>query len=149
MRGFTLIELIIVVAIIMLLGALSVPFFQSFQVSSGLYTFTDEVSRIVRYAQVSAINGQNNDDWGVYFNESNKEYTIYKGSNYALRDTNFDLVFEYREIFSISTDFVNDEIIFSQYQGLPQSSGTITITSVNNNTYQIDISNIGLINVSY
>ena len=72
MKAFTLIELLIVIAIVMILGALSVPFFQSFQVSSELYTFTDEVTRMLRYVQASAISGQSDGSWGIKFDEASR-----------------------------------------------------------------------------
>lgn len=149
MKGFTLIELIIVIFIIMILGALSVPFFQSFQVSSELYTLTDEVTRTLRNARVSAAAGQNSSKWGVKFDDSNKKFTLYKGNDFNTRDLDYDLVFNYKTIFSISTDFTNDEINFDQYTALPSTQGTITLTSQNNQTHQITINSIGVIDASF
>lgn len=156
MKGFTLIELIVVVFIILILGALSVPFFQSFQVSSDLYTLTDEVTRTLRNVQTAAWAGQNNSAWGVYFNETGKKYILYKGSNYDSRDQTFDLVYDYKNIFSISTNLPNNEIIFKQYNGQPLdnagqplTTATITLTSQNNQNNQININSLGLVDANY
>ncbi|RJR31595.1 prepilin-type N-terminal cleavage/methylation domain-containing protein [Candidatus Parcubacteria bacterium] len=148
MKGFTLIELIIVIVIIMILGALSVPFFQFFQASSELYTLTDEVTRTLRNAQISAVTGQNDSNWGVYFNDTEKKFVLFRGDSYLNRDSGYDLVFDFQEIFTVENDFGN-EVVFSKYQGLPSVTGTLTLRSRNSQMHQVIINGLGLINASY
>jgi len=137
----------VVIAILAVIGALSVPFFQSYQVSSELFTLTDEVKRSLRLAQAQSLAGQNYDSWGIFYDDLNKQYILFKGNDFSLRDSEYDLVFEYKEIFNISNDF-SDEIYFSAFIGLPSAEGTIVLTSQNNQTQQIIINSLGVINVS-
>lgn len=147
MRGFTLIELLIVMAILAVAAALSVPFIQTFQVSSDLYTNLDTINQTLRRAQYQAMTGQNSAAWGVYFNTAGKNIVLFQGDSYAARDQSYDQATEYADIFSITTDF-SDEIYFSLYSGQPSASGTVTIASPNNDSKDITINNFGLIQIS-
>jgi len=147
MKGFTLIELIIVLGILVSVAVLSLPFIQSFQASSDLYTYVDTISRTLQRAQQQAIAGQGSSSWGVYFDNPNKKFILFKGDNYAGRDPNYDQETKYPAIFSVSTDF-GDEIHFSLYSGRPSNFGTTTVVSANNETKYIVIKDFGLIQVN-
>lgn len=147
MRGFTLIELIIVLGILAAVAVLSLPFVQSFQVSSDLYTYVDTINRTLQRAQQQAIAGQESSSWGVYFDNPNKKFILFKGDNYASRDPDYDQETKYPAVFSISTDF-GDEINFSLYSGSPSVVGTTTIISSNNETKYIVIKDSGLIQIN-
>ncbi|MFA5022374.1 MAG: type II secretion system protein [Patescibacteria group bacterium] len=147
MKGFTLIELIIVMGMLVIVATLSVPFFQSFQVSSDLYTHANTITKTLQRAQQQAITGQNNDAWGVYFDIAAKKIILFKGNNYASRQTDFDEIISYPQTFSVTTDFGN-EIYFSLYSGQTAKTGTVNITSQNNQTRTIKIESNGLIQLN-
>jgi len=147
MRGFTLIELLVVLGIFVIVAALSLPFVQSFQVSSDFHTHINTLKNTLRHAQQKAITGQENSAWGVYFNEAEKKFILFKGASYALRDPGEDLEFVYPGIFSISSDFGN-EIYFNLYSGAPSTFGTTTIISANNEVEYVVIKNSGLIKIN-
>lgn len=144
MRGFTLVELLVVIAIITITAGLSIPFVQSFQVSSDLRTNSDIILKTLRRAQQQAAAGQQADSWGVYFNTGNNKMILYKGLNYTSRDSEFDQESDFAQTFSLATDF-SDEINFSLYSGDPSVTGLVTITSDNHDSQNISISNLGLI----
>lgn len=145
MRGFTIIELLIVVAILAIVGFFSIPFVQTFQISSDLNSVADQLTQAIRRAQLQARAGQNDDDWGVAFNEDDKEYIIFKGTSYASRDSIFDEVIGYPSRFSAINDLSN-EIIFFKYSGAPTASGTITIVDDQGNEQRtIRVSGIGVV----
>jgi len=147
MRGFTLIELLIVIGIFVIVGALSAPFLQSFQVSSDLYTHAYTINKTLRRAQQQAIIGKNGSSWGVYFDNGAKKFVLFKGQDYLTRDQSFDQEIEYPQSFSVSTDF-GDEVYFFLYSGQPSITGTTTITSLNNDSQDISISNSALIQLN-
>jgi prepilin-type N-terminal cleavage/methylation domain-containing protein len=146
-KGFTLIELLIVFAILVVVAALSVPFIQSFQVSSDLYTHADTITKTLRLAQQKAITGQEGSSWGVYFGNGAKKFILFRGDDYALRDQGYDQEEVYPDVFTVSTDF-GDEIYFSLYSGQPSTNGTITIASANNESKDIVIKTFGLIQIN-
>jgi len=146
-RGFTLVELLIVLAIIAVVGALAIPFIQTFQVSSDLYTYADTITKTLRRAQRQAVTGQNEASWGVYFDNGNKTFILFKGDDYASRDQNYDQQNDYPPVFSISDDF-GSEVYFSVYSGSPSAVGTVTMTSGNNESKTISIDDYGKIEIS-
>jgi len=146
MRGFTLIELLIVIGILAIVAVFSLPFLQTFQVSSDLNTYVNTVQKTLRRAHLQSIAGQNNDSWGVYFDTPAKKFILFKGSDYSTREQDYDIETEYPEIFSIATDFGN-EIYFTQYSGQPSLVGTVILSGPNNKSESISINDIGLIQI--
>lgn len=147
MKGFTLIELIVVIGIFTIVSALSVPFIQSFQTSSNLHTHANTIVRTLRRAQQQAIAGRDDSSWGVYFDSSNNQFLMFLGDDYATRDEDYDQETEYSNIFIIDTDFGN-EIYFSIYSGQPSEAGTITISSPNNQSKVISIGSLGMVQIN-
>lgn len=64
--GFTLIEMVIVLFIIMIFLAMSLPFFANFSGSTGLKTAEREVGTILRTARSYAVS--RNENYDAYFN---------------------------------------------------------------------------------
>ena len=144
MKGFTLIELIIVLAILSIVGALSVPFLQTFQVSQDAITYSNTVIQTLRRAQQQAIAGQTGTGWGVYFDNTNKQFILFRGDSFTTRDPEYDLVTSYPAGFTVATDF-SDEVYFSLYSGLPSATGAVVVTSQNNQVKTVSINSLGLI----
>ncbi|MFA6382383.1 MAG: prepilin-type N-terminal cleavage/methylation domain-containing protein [Candidatus Buchananbacteria bacterium] len=147
MKGFTLIELILVILVMTLIAAFSMPFFQSFQISSDLNTEANTIVQALRRVQQQAIIGQNNSAWGVYFNSAGKNILLFKGASYAGRDQEYDQSIDYQPDFSLATNF-GSEINFAIYTGKPSVNGMATITSQNNESKNISIDSFGLIQIN-
>jgi len=140
-----MIELLIVVAILAIVGFFSIPFVQTFQISSDLNSVADQLTQAMRRVQLQSRAGQNSDDWGVSLDEGSKEYTIFKGTSYASRDSTLDEVIRYPTRFSVTNDFGN-EVVFFKYSGTPTASGTIiVIDNQGNEQRTIRISEIGAV----
>jgi prepilin-type N-terminal cleavage/methylation domain-containing protein len=144
MKGFTLVELIIVLGIIILVSAMSLPFVSTFQVTSDLRTYNDGLAQAMRTAQFRAIDGYQGTNWGVYLDNAGKKYVIYSGNNYAARVTDSDLETGFNSAFSLTANFGND-INFTIYNGLPSVNGTTTFTGTTDVTRYVTISSLGLI----
>lgn len=145
-KGFTLIELILVIAMLAIIGGMSVPFFQSFQVTSDLATYSDTVARTLRRAQAQARAGQNTDSWGVFFDTASNDITLFYGDDYDARDVTFDQTESFASSFTLSTDFF-DEIYFTIFSGDPSTTGSVTLTSQNNDIKTISINSLGIISI--
>lgn len=76
--GFTLLELIIAIVILVVLAAISVPIFLSWLPEYRLRSAADDLYAHLQHAKIQAI--RNNNNWAMQFVESSNSYTIY--SNY-------------------------------------------------------------------
>ena len=139
-KGFTLIEIILVVALLVLMGGISVPIYQSLQVRKNLDVATYAITQNLRQAQALSQSGTGDITWGVRISTGN--ITLFKGINYSGRDTAFD---ENTEISSNIVPSGISEIVFSKLFGEPQTTGDIILTNINNDTETITINPKGTI----
>ena len=121
--GFTLIEVLLAIAIISLLGGLSIPIYQSFETRDSLDVTVNTVTLNMRRAQALSMASSGNSSWGVTILP--EQVVLYKGVDYAQRDLDFD------EIFDISADIVvssgPQEISYSKLNGTPSETGSIVL----------------------
>ena len=93
--GFTLIELLLVVTIMLAIGAPSSIFFSNFLTQNAVSSTQTRLINQLRKAQMYAMMGKENGNWGVRFGlvGSNKTITLFQGNSYALRNSAFDELF--------------------------------------------------------
>lgn len=123
-RGFTLLELLLAVAIIVGLGFLSAPVYIQYQTNNDLLLARDIAAQSFRRAQLYAQGSKGDSGWGVYVGSG--LLTVFRGSSYATRDTGFDEVYDISSALSVSGD---TEVIFDSVTGETASGGLITFTS--------------------
>lgn len=139
--GFTLMEIMIVLAIMLILAAASAPFYSFFQSFGALNSSKQEVLENIRLTRSKALAGENNSSFGVYF--SSNKYTIYQGDSYVARDQSQDFINELPAGISFSG---LSEIRFTLKTGLPSIAGTLTMTNASDNsTSSISVNSAGLI----
>lgn len=139
--GFTLIEIMLAVALMTAFLSLSVPVFQSFVYNNDLDTAINSGVRALRLAQENARGMYYDDAWGVKF--ATNEVVLFKGSSYASRDTTYDSTYPISVGVSITG---TSEFIFSKFTGTPTGTGTVTLTE-NSKSLSITINGQG--NVTY
>lgn len=135
-----MLEILLVVAIISLIGGITVPVLRSFQTRNDLNTAIGIISQSLRRAQVKS-QGQDQDSaWGLYM-ESGK-VVVYKGDSYESRDQAFD------EDFDISTTITfsgMDDVNYEKFTGDVISPGTITLTTIDDISRTITVNDKGTI----
>ena len=139
-KGFSLVEMLLSIAIIGVIVAITMPVFGSFQVNDDMRTTTGIVVQSLRRAQILSQAVAGDSSWGVKVQAGS--VTIFKGNSYSGRDANFD------EDFSIPSNITlgaTTEIIFTKFSGEPVAGGTIALTSVNNETKNIVINSKGMV----
>jgi prepilin-type N-terminal cleavage/methylation domain-containing protein len=141
-KGFTFIEVLIVIALLGLLVGLSIPFYQSFQVSNQLDTTAFEIVQTLRLAQAKAMAGENEENFGVHF-ESQK-FVLFEGDVYQNADPANEVT-EIPKTLSVATSF-GQNIIFSRIKGETSPGGTVTVRSDINESKAIQINVKGNIN---
>ncbi len=125
--GFTILELILSVAVIGIISASSMPLFLSMQTRNELDIGANAIVSSLRRAQTLSIAMDADNAWGGSVQTGS--ITIFCGTSYVLRVRTCD------ETFAISTAIVPSgltEVVFSKLTGDPQQTGTFTLTSGSN-----------------
>ena len=125
-RGFTLIELLIVIGVTLILVVAALPMYGSLQVSAQLNENSSLIIQTLRIARERSVAGFNNEEHGVYFTSG--AYTLYQGPSYAARDSSYDRTTTLPSALSVSTTFAGGEVNFSKGLGVPNNTGTVTLT---------------------
>ena len=141
--GFTIVELLIVIAITIIVAVVTIPVYGNLQASSQLNETSSQLIQIIRMAQLRSMSRLNNNRHGVKIEPDS--FVIYQGDSYATRNIAYDLVTNLDDILSLSSNLTGDEINFSLGLGKPNSFGTITLTHGLKNTKQIVINSLGLV----
>ncbi len=139
-NGFTLVELLIVFALITVIGITSVPFYSNFFTQNAAGNTYDQLINHIRKAQTNAMIGKQNSQWGVH-NQAGS-IILFQGSSFASRNIAFDQKLTLNPNISVSgfTD-----IIFAKMTGTPSAAATITITG-NNTIKTITVASQGIAN---
>ena len=139
-KGFTLIEVLLSIAAIAIIAGISVPIYQSFQVRNDLDIATVEIAQSARRVQTLSQAVDGDTSWGI--NIQSGSMVVFKGTSYTARDAAFDEVFDVPT--SITPSGIS-EVVFAKFTGLPQTIGTITLTSNANETRIITINAKGMV----
>ncbi|MCA9364673.1 MAG: type II secretion system protein [Candidatus Moranbacteria bacterium] len=139
-RGFTLLEVLLVIAMIVAVSFVGAPLFQSFQVRNDLALSASAASSMLRRAQVLSYSGANDESWGVSFQSGS--IVLFQGSSYATRDASFDDVYDLSE--TIVPSGVS-EIVFDRLSGRPQSTGTIILTIPSGENVSLSVNGWGAV----
>lgn len=122
--GLTLIELLLVVAIMTTLSILSAPFFSRFLTQNAVSNTTDQLVNSLRKAQMYSMMGKQNGQWGVH--NGTTSFTLFQGSTYATRTTAFDETYTLNGNMSFSG--FGSDVIYTKITGIPSTAPTITIS---------------------
>ena len=143
-QGFTLIEILLVIAIIVALALFTLPIGIRFYKIQQLDSATDGIVQSLRRAQLKALS-QGDNSFGVYVGSGQTgQYSLFKGNSYEHRTD--------EEVFKInsSISFSNvSEVVFSKLEGLPTitGQGNDIILTTDTGTKTIDINEMGRVNL--
>lgn len=130
-KGMTLIELLLVVAIVLILGSLSAVFYSRFLNQNSVSNVSDEFAGELRKAQIYSMQGKQNSNWGVSY--AGTTITLFATSSGAFNET-----------FSINSNIAVSgfsSVTFAK-NGTPSATPTITI-SATGNTKTVSINSQG------
>ena len=123
-KGFTLIEILLVIASMSLISVLTVSFFSRFLLQNAVSNTVDQIAGELRKAQTYSMAGKQNSGWGV--NYSSSTLTLFKGNTYATRNPALDETFQINPNISI-TGFT--EIEYAKVTGMPNTTAIIVIST--------------------
>lgn len=124
MKGFTLLEVLLSVALISLIAGMGAPLYQSFQVRNDLNIGGATLVNMLRRAETLARASDGDTSWGVF--TASGAITLFRGVSYSARDTAYDEVFVVPTSISFSGTL---EYVFTRFTGFPSTSGVTTLTS--------------------
>lgn len=131
MRGITFIELLMVVGILIVLGAVAIPTIFDFQKESALNDSAREIISTLELARSKTLASEGAERWGVYFTTSTspEQYTLFRGEDFFSRTTSSDevskvsLTLEFSEI-----NFGGEqEIVFDRITGETSQTGRVSL----------------------
>lgn len=120
-KGVTFVELLLVISIIAIIGAATSPFISRFVLQNNHGNSVERLISTIRKAQNYAMDGKNNEVWGVCLNSGN--IRLFSGS---CNTPSFSEDFNVPQ--SVSITGLN-ETTFSRLRGEPSSVINVTISS--------------------
>lgn len=123
-HGFTLVEVLITVALFAILAGFAAPAFLSYQLRNDVDIAAISMAQSVRRAQALSMGSEEDSRWGVAVAVGS--LTIYQGDSYATRAIEFDEVIELNPNVLVTG---LGEITFDKLTGLPTSTGLVTFTA--------------------
>jgi len=144
-RGFTFIEILVVIAIILILAAVAVVTFKNLDTTSSHRVVTQEVYSTLTEAHNNSIASTDDSVYGVHFETD--LITLFEGDTYNASDsTNKEFVFT-GGVYATSSLITNSvDIVFKRLTGFPTATGALHIVrSDGSATSTITIHGTGLI----
>ena len=125
-KGFTLVEIIVAMGIVLLLAALALVSFRASRDARDLSTSTQDILSIIRLAQSKTLAGEDDADWGVHLTQT--QFTLFRGPAFAgstLTETH-DLPSSL-ELVSITLAGGGSDIIFTRVTGATNQNGSFIL----------------------
>jgi prepilin-type N-terminal cleavage/methylation domain-containing protein len=122
-KGFTLLEVLLSITLVSALLIISTITYYPLMLRNELTVAVNQTTEALARASFLASGAQSDSEWGVKLQTGSA--TVFKGTSYSESDL-------YNEVYSIAQNVSFSgltEIVFSKMTGLPQSTGTITLTS--------------------
>jgi prepilin-type N-terminal cleavage/methylation domain-containing protein len=140
-QGFTLLEMMLSVAIIAVITTISLPLYASFLARNDLDITSQQLAEAFRRAEVYARGVKNDSVWSVEVQSA--KVVLFRGTNFASRDTSFDETIDLPGTVAASG---LGEVQFAKLSGLPNTTGNITLTSNASETKTVSINAQGMVN---
>ena len=138
-KGFTLIEILIVLAVLLIVLSLSVVVFYTLTRKTDLDTSRDNIVTTLNTAKNKTLASEGADQYGVYFDGSSNdtsldahEYILFQGSSYAGASLETHILPATVKISDLSFKGTDDEneVVFNRLEGGTDNDGSITIQLV-------------------
>lgn len=128
--GFTLVELVVVIAIAVLLGGLAIPALRVAQKNSELEDAAQLLQSTLRLAQSRTLGAEAASQYGVFFDTaaSPDQYILFRGATYATRDVAADEPRVLPQGVEISLITIpGSETVFARVTGAVVNAGSVTL----------------------
>lgn len=140
-RGFTLIEMVIVLAIVGIISLISIPVYRQIRPNISLDSETRELASNLRYAQQLAVTEQ--DNYAVIFNIATNNYQI---KNLETEEVVKNSTVESQILIASVSGFTDNTVIFN-VTGAVSESGTITLINSDSVQNVIEVKPSGYVQI--
>lgn len=127
-KGFTLIELVIGIAIIIILAGISVPSFNKFKISQIHNSEVSNALSLLNEARTRATSGDSARSYSVSINNTDKTLTLFRVTTDP-GDTAYSEIVTMDNHITLSNTISGETITFLRFTGTTSNTGTITITT--------------------
>lgn len=114
--GFTLIEILIVLALLFIFTVATIPFGVELYRSRVLEEETQTISAVLKRAQSNSILGKENSSWGVVFFPEEENYVLFKGEDFTEGDSTNQ---SFKISPGVSVEQV-EKVVFEKHTGNPR-----------------------------
>ncbi len=136
-KGFSLIELLIVIAVLMIILVLSIVAFYTLTKKTDLDTSRDNIISALNLVRNKTLASEEAAQYGVYFDATAvpDRYVLFQGPSYTTRNVSLDKIYNFPSVIEISSVSLEgeNEIVFNRLQGDTNNYGSITIRSLKDN----------------
>jgi prepilin-type N-terminal cleavage/methylation domain-containing protein len=144
-KGFTIIEILIVLSILTLISFITFGFFVDYRKSQGTTQDVELIASLLYKARSDAISSNGSSDYGVHFASSTA--TTFKGTTYNPSDP-VNQVFSFTagnflSIISLTSGGV--DVVFNKLTGETNQPGSLTLTTADGSVKVITVYQTGLI----
>lgn len=150
-KGFTLMEVVVVIAVLGAIAAITLASFYIIQKRSELNNNANELANILKLAQNLSITSEQESQYGVYFDTSSapNRYILFKGANFSARESSFDQIYylsKNTELFNVSLGGAS-EVVFKRISGSAEPSGNVSLRLISDPSLQktVYISAVGIV----
>ena len=126
-KSFTLIEVLVIIAVIIILIGITASVYSSFRSHSELNTSSEEILSVLRLSQSKTLSSEGASEYGVHLEQD--KIVLFKGDVYDPLDPNNEMHdFSSRvRISNISLNGGGTEIIFDRISGFTSEFGTVKL----------------------
>lgn len=151
-RGVSLIELLLVIAILALMGGVVSTFLFGQKLSTELEEEAKKIVGVLRLTQNRAITGEQGSAWGVHFDNAGADpfYDMFLGTSYAAATTTERFFLSSGVLYNLPTSGTSTDAIFNKRTGSLLSNATTTVTirtNVQNQTKSVIVAPNGRVTV--
>lgn len=135
MKGFTITELVVVIAIAVLLGGLALPALRIAQKNSELDSVTESLVAVLRLAQNRTVGSEEASQYGVFFDTTTSpdQYVLFKGATWETRDVASDEVHILPQGLELSGVAIPENtVVFARVTGIVLNAGSVTLGMIAN-----------------
>ncbi len=141
--GFTLLEVLLSLALISILATISIPVTQSWQQNNDINVAAVTIGQTLRRSQALSQAMAADSAWGVAVDSAdNNKIILFRGDSFGSRDPSFDEEFDLPSTISLTG---LNEIVYSKSSGLPSSTGSFNLTSINNQSRGVTVNVKGIV----